>query len=122
MELAADLAMAAAELGVRITSVVRRTDKSLLVTEWLDGDRLDDDRYPQRALDVGDLSAVLRAVAALNRWHPPAGVFGTTLDYPARFRRYHELAPSSVRDLRLPLIEDAWQLARERLHHAARSA
>lgn len=37
-------------------------------------------------------------------------------------RIHGELAPGPVRSLRLPLIEAAWQLDRQRLHRAARRA
>lgn len=81
---------ASSQPPVTVPRLIYADNARVLVTEWLDGHRLDDDRYPQRALDTGELSEVLRAVTTLNRWQPPAGAFGTTLDYPARFRRYQQ--------------------------------
>ena len=37
-------------------------------------------------------------------------------------RMHDDLGPGPVRAFRRPLIEDAWQLARQRLHRAARRA
>ncbi|MGX6601696.1 phosphotransferase family protein [Micromonosporaceae bacterium Da 78-11] len=66
------------------------TDNSrILVLEWVEGQQLDDDRYPQRALTTSEADAVLRGVSALHHWHAPKDRFKTVFDYPERFSRYH---------------------------------
>ncbi|WP_280366643.1 phosphotransferase [Nocardia wallacei] len=64
-------------------------DAGLVVLEWLDGQRLDNERYPDRTLTDAESATVLSIVNTLNRWQPPADTFDVIFDYPDRFRRYH---------------------------------
>ncbi len=82
-------AFAASPPPLRVPRLLYTDNARLLVLEWLDGQRLDDDRYPQRALTAAETSTVLGCVRTLNRWPAPAPL-GTVLDYPDRFRRYHD--------------------------------
>lgn len=61
----------------------------LLVLQWLEGRRLDDDRYPARTLTTAETDAVIGCVEAFNQWRPPADAFAVIFDYEDRFRRYH---------------------------------
>src|SRR5262249_15745028 len=61
----------------------------LLILERLPGQPVDADRYPTHAINDAAIRTVLDAVRALAAWHPPAGVFTPTFDYPDRIRRYH---------------------------------
>lgn len=79
---------AASPPPVQVPRLVYTDSSRLLVTSWLDGRPLDEDRYPGRALPAGDVDAVLDCLLTLNRWLPPAGAATATFDYPDRFRRY----------------------------------
>ena len=56
-------------------------------------------RHPSEAPPRADLRAVLGAVARVNAWRPPTGLFEAPLDYAARISRYHELGLFTDRDL-----------------------
>jgi hypothetical protein len=56
-------------------------------------------RHPVEAPPRADVRAVLGAVARLNSWRPPAGMFDAPLDYGSRISRYHELGLFTDRDL-----------------------
>lgn len=74
---------------LRVPKLLYTDNDRLLVVEWLEGRRLDDDRYPQRALADAETDAVLRCVQGFNQWQPPIEAFEVVFDYPNRFRRYH---------------------------------
>ena len=74
---------------LRIPRLLYTDNARLLVLEWVDGEQLDEDRYPQRTLTTSEVDAVLRGVTALREWHPPQARFQTIFDYPDRFQRYH---------------------------------
>ncbi|MEV0041536.1 phosphotransferase, partial [Streptomyces sp. NPDC050804] len=46
-----------------------------------------------------DVRAALGAIARINTWRPPAGLFDAPLDYASRIARYHELGLFTDRDL-----------------------
>lgn len=56
-------------------------------------------RHPVEAPPRADVRAALGAIARLNSWRPPAGMFEAPLDYPSRISRYHELGLFTDRDL-----------------------
>ncbi|MFP1624379.1 aminoglycoside phosphotransferase family protein [Streptomyces sp. 5K101] len=56
-------------------------------------------RHPLEAPPRADVRAALGAVAGLNSWRPPAGMFDAPLDYGSRISRYHELGLFTDRDL-----------------------
>ncbi|MER5772100.1 aminoglycoside phosphotransferase family protein [Streptomyces sp. NPDC001985] len=56
-------------------------------------------RHPAEAPPRADVRAVLGAIGVLNRWSPPAEMFGRPLDYASRITRYHELGLFTDRDL-----------------------
>lgn len=74
---------------LRVPRLLYTDNTRLLVLEWLEGRRLDDDRYPQRALSADEVDAVLGCLNAVNQWSAPHGRFEAVFDYPDRFRRYH---------------------------------
>lgn len=74
---------------LRVPRLLYTDNSRMLVLEWLDGQRLDDDRYPRRAITTAETETVLNCVRTLNMWPAPAS-FGAVLDYPDRFRRYHD--------------------------------
>ncbi|MFX0573082.1 phosphotransferase family protein [Nocardia nepalensis] len=74
---------------LRVPKLLYTDNSRLLVLEWLEGRRLDDDRYPQRPLTGAETDAVLRCVESFNQWQPAAGGFEIVFDYQDRFRRYH---------------------------------
>ncbi|WP_433664686.1 phosphotransferase [Nocardia sp. CA-128927] len=84
---------------LRVPKLLYTDNSRILVLEWLDGRRLNDDRYPQQALSVVDSEAVLSCVAAFNQWQPPGGAFAAVFDYADRFRRYHAQGWLEDRDL-----------------------
>ncbi|MEV0611476.1 phosphotransferase [Polymorphospora rubra] len=73
---------------LRVPRLLYTDGVRLLVLEWLHGRRLDDDRYPRRALSTTETDAVLGCVQGFNRWPAPGSGFGIVFDYPDRFRRY----------------------------------
>lgn len=56
-------------------------------------------RHPVEAPPRSDVRAALGAIARLNSWRPPAGMFDAPLDYASRISRYHELGLFTDRDL-----------------------
>jgi hypothetical protein len=56
-------------------------------------------RHPVEAPPRADVRAALGAIARLNSWRPPAGMFDAPLDYASRISRYHELGLFTDRDL-----------------------
>ncbi|MEU3184182.1 aminoglycoside phosphotransferase family protein [Streptomyces sp. NPDC006923] len=70
-----------------------------LVVERMPGRAAALARHPVEAPPRADLRTALGAVARLNAWRPPAGLFDAPLDYAARIARYHELGLFTDRDL-----------------------
>ncbi|MFF3687987.1 aminoglycoside phosphotransferase family protein [Streptomyces sp. NPDC002187] len=56
-------------------------------------------RHPVEAPPRADVRTALGAIARLNSWRPPAGMFDAPLDYGSRISRYHELGLFTDRDL-----------------------
>jgi len=73
---------------VRRPALVHTDGTRLLILERLSGQPLDADRYPTRAVDDRAVGGALTALRALAAWHPPAGGFTPTFNYPDRIRRY----------------------------------
>ncbi|GAA0930163.1 aminoglycoside phosphotransferase family protein [Streptomyces thermoalcalitolerans] len=74
-------------------------DSCTLVVERTPGRVAALQRHPAQAPPQADIRAALGAICRLNAWRPPAGTFGTPLDYAARISRYHELGLLTDRDL-----------------------
>lgn len=70
-----------------------------LVIERMPGRAAALTRHPVEAPPRADVRAALGAVARLNSWRPPAGMFDAPLDYGSRIARYHELGLFTDRDL-----------------------
>ncbi|MEV0395387.1 phosphotransferase [Polymorphospora rubra] len=75
---------------LRVPRLLYTDGARLLVLEWVDGQRLDDDRYPQRALNTQETDAVLGCVRSFNQWPAPGTGFEVVFDYQDRFRRYRD--------------------------------
>ncbi len=56
-------------------------------------------RHPAEAPPRADIRAALGAIARVNAWRPPPGLFEAPLDYGSRIARYHELGLFTDRDL-----------------------
>ncbi|MEV6475448.1 aminoglycoside phosphotransferase family protein [Streptomyces sp. NPDC051657] len=56
-------------------------------------------RHPAEAPPRADIRAALGAIARVNAWRPPPGLFEAPLDYASRIARYHELGLFTDRDL-----------------------
>jgi hypothetical protein len=56
-------------------------------------------RHPAEAPPRADVRAALGAIARLNSWRPPAGMFDAPLDYASQISRHHELGLFTDRDL-----------------------
>jgi hypothetical protein len=76
--------------SLRVPRLLYTDGAGLLVLEWLDGQRLDDDRYPQRALSTPETDTVLGCVQGFNQWPASGSGFEVVFDYPDRFRRYRD--------------------------------
>ncbi|MFE6130514.1 aminoglycoside phosphotransferase family protein [Streptomyces sp. NPDC056437] len=74
-------------------------DNCTLVIERMPGRAAALARHPAEAPPRADVRAALGAIARLNTWRPPAGVFDAPLDYASRISRYHELGLFTDRDL-----------------------
>ncbi|WP_406263992.1 aminoglycoside phosphotransferase family protein [Streptomyces sp. NBC_00191] len=74
-------------------------DNCTLVIERMPGRAAALARHPAEAPPRADVRAALGAIARLNSWRPPAGMFDAPLDYAARISRYHELGLFTDRDL-----------------------
>ncbi|MEU4493318.1 aminoglycoside phosphotransferase family protein [Streptomyces sp. NBC_00210] len=74
-------------------------DNCTLVIERMPGRAAALARHPAEAPPRADVRAVLGALARLNSWRPPAGMFDAPLDYASRISRYHELGLFTDRDL-----------------------
>ncbi|WP_338674795.1 aminoglycoside phosphotransferase family protein [Streptomyces sp. SCSIO 30461] len=74
-------------------------DNCTLVIERMAGRPAALVRHPSEAPPRADVRAALGAIARLNTWRPPAGMFDAPLDYAARIARYHELGLFTDRDL-----------------------
>jgi hypothetical protein len=70
-----------------------------LVLERFAGRPAADRRHPLRTPPRAELRAALGALARVNQWRPPPGVFQAPVDYPAQLTRYHELGFLTDRDL-----------------------
>lgn len=70
-----------------------------LVVERMAGRAAALTRHPVEAPPRADIRTVLGALARLNTWRPPAGLFEAPLDYASRISRYHELGLFTDRDL-----------------------
>lgn len=70
-----------------------------LVIERMPGRAAALTRHPVEAPPRADLRAAFGAIARLNTWRPPAGMFDKPLDYASRIARYHELGLFTDRDL-----------------------
>jgi Phosphotransferase enzyme family len=70
-----------------------------LVLERIPGRPAALSRHVADAPPHADFRTVLGAVARLNTWRPPAGLFDMPLDYASRISRYHELGLLTDRDL-----------------------
>ncbi|WP_084497156.1 phosphotransferase [Nocardia amamiensis] len=102
---------------VRVPRLIYTDNTRLMALEWMNGQRLDDDRYPQRSLTDTEIDAVLATVEALNRWQPPAGAFDMIFDYRDRIGRYHAhgYLTDTDRDALLRLVDRAG--AADQLNH-----
>lgn len=74
-------------------------DNCTLVVERMPGRAAALTRHPVEAPPRADVRAALGAIARLNTWRPPAGMFDAPLDYASRIARYHELGLFTDRDL-----------------------
>ncbi|MEU9012183.1 aminoglycoside phosphotransferase family protein [Streptomyces sp. NPDC048479] len=74
-------------------------DNCTLVIERMPGRAAALARHPAEAPPRADVRAALGAIARLNAWRPPAGMFDAPLDYAPRISRYHELGLFTDRDL-----------------------
>ncbi|MGI5400941.1 aminoglycoside phosphotransferase family protein [Streptomyces sp. CA-135486] len=74
-------------------------DNCTLVIERMPGRAAALARHPAEAPPRADVRAALGALARLNSWRPPAGMFDAPLDYASRISRYHELGLFTDRDL-----------------------
>ncbi|MYZ37252.1 MULTISPECIES: aminoglycoside phosphotransferase family protein, partial [unclassified Streptomyces] len=74
-------------------------DNCALVIERMPGRAAALARHPVEAPPRADVRAALGAIARLNTWRPPAGLFDAPLDYASRIARYHELGLFTDRDL-----------------------
>jgi hypothetical protein len=74
-------------------------DNCTLVVERMPGRPAALTRHPSEAPPRADVRTVLGAVAKLNTWRPPTGLFDAPLDYASRIARYHELGLFTDRDL-----------------------
>ncbi|MGY2126404.1 phosphotransferase family protein [Nocardia gipuzkoensis] len=94
---------------VPVPQLVYTDHTRLMALEWMNGQRLDDDRYPQRSLADTEVDAALGTVEALNRWQPPAGAFDVIFDYRDRIGRYHARGylTDTDRDALLRLVDRA---------------
>ncbi|MEV0095802.1 aminoglycoside phosphotransferase family protein [Streptomyces sp. NPDC050738] len=70
-----------------------------LVIERMPGRAAALQRHPAEAPPRADVRAALGAIARVNAWRPPAGMFDAPLDYASRIARYHELGLFTDRDL-----------------------
>ncbi|MFJ1747789.1 aminoglycoside phosphotransferase family protein [Streptomyces sp. NPDC088116] len=70
-----------------------------LVIERMPGRAAALTRHPVEAPPRADVRAAVGAIARLNSWRPPAGMFGAPLDYAPRIARYHEIGLFTDRDL-----------------------
>ncbi len=100
---------------VRVPALLHTDGTRLLILERLPGQPLDADRYPTRAVDDRAVDSALDALRALAAWHPPAGVFTPTFDYPDRVRRYHahgllDDADRTALTALLDVCADRWQV------------
>ncbi|OON77984.1 aminoglycoside phosphotransferase family protein [Streptomyces tsukubensis] len=74
-------------------------DNGTLVLERAPGRPIALQRHPIQAPPRADVRAALGAVCRLNAWRPPAGMFGSPLDYATRISRFHDLGLLTDRDL-----------------------
>ncbi|MFJ1598650.1 aminoglycoside phosphotransferase family protein [Streptomyces sp. NPDC088261] len=74
-------------------------DNCTLVVERMPGRAAALARHPVEAPPRADVRAALGAIARLNTWRPPPGMFDAPLDYASRIARYHELGLFTDRDL-----------------------
>jgi hypothetical protein len=74
---------------VPVPQLLYTDNTRLMALEWMDGQHIDDDRYPQRPLTGTEIDAVLGTITALNRWRPPARAFGVIVDYRDQVGRDH---------------------------------
>ncbi|MBV2352979.1 aminoglycoside phosphotransferase family protein [Streptomyces sp. J2-1] len=74
-------------------------DNGVLVIERMPGRVAALQRHPGEAPPRADVRTALGAICRLNAWRPPAGTFGTPLDYAGRINRFHELGLLTDRDL-----------------------
>ncbi|WP_405987199.1 aminoglycoside phosphotransferase family protein [Streptomyces sp. NBC_00872] len=74
-------------------------DNCTLVIERMPGRAAALTRHPAEAPPRADVRAALGAIARINTWRPPAGLFDAPLDYASRIARYHELGLFTDRDL-----------------------
>lgn len=58
------------------------------------------ERFPSRALDLGQVNAMIGAMTDLARWRPPVGVLTRTPDYVGRLERDHRQGLTSRQDHR----------------------
>ncbi|RDG38454.1 aminoglycoside phosphotransferase family protein [Streptomyces corynorhini] len=70
-----------------------------LVIERMPGRAAALTRHPMDAPPRADIRSALGAIARLNTWRPPAGMFDKPLDYASRITHYHELGLFTDRDL-----------------------
>lgn len=73
-------------------------DNCTLVIERMPGRAAALARHPVEAPPRADVRAALGAIARLNAWRPPAGMFDAPLEYAPRIARYHELGLFTDRD------------------------
>ncbi|WP_434587507.1 aminoglycoside phosphotransferase family protein [Streptomyces sp. A5-4] len=74
-------------------------DNCTLVIERMPGRVASLTRHPAEAPPRADVRAALGAIARVNAWRPPAGMFDAPLDYAPRLARYHALGLFTDRDL-----------------------
>ncbi|MGR8012119.1 aminoglycoside phosphotransferase family protein [Streptomyces hypolithicus] len=73
-------------------------DNCTLVIERMPGRVAALSRHPADAPPRADVRAALGAIARVNAWRPPAGIFDAPLDYGSRISRYHALGLLTDRD------------------------
>ncbi|MFJ2439696.1 MULTISPECIES: aminoglycoside phosphotransferase family protein [unclassified Streptomyces] len=85
---------------VRVPRLIAADPESCaLVIERMPGRAAALTRHPVQAPPRTDVRTALGAIARLNTWRPPAGLFDKPLDYASRITHYHELGLFTDRDL-----------------------
>jgi hypothetical protein len=78
--------------------VAADTERCVLLLERIPGRPASRERHPVNTPAPGEVRAILGAVRSLNLWRPPAGTFGSALDYNREVARHHALGLLTDRD------------------------